>query len=285
MRTARSASCRRPAASSGWTPRVAPRTSLCRVPISASMGKTIRAGRWRSTSTSATAAAPASRPARPRTTSRGWARTRRLMGREMHWLRLERYYETVDASHSGTAGHPLPADALPALQQCALRAGLPGLCGLPHPRRAQRAGVQPLRGDAVLRQQLPVQGPGLQLVPVHAREHPRADELAVQPRRDGARQRRHGEVHLLRAADPRGREPGGAGGARGSRRRGPARLPDRVPRRCDHLRQHQGPRFAAWRRWPRTSAPTGCSTPSSTRSRRCTTSGRSPFTMWKGAEH
>ena len=36
-----------------------------------------------------------------------------LMGREMHWLRLERYYETVDASHSG----PLDIRFLPMLCQ------------------------------------------------------------------------------------------------------------------------------------------------------------------------
>lgn len=36
-----------------------------------------------------------------------------LMGREMHWLRLERYYETVDASHAG----PLDVRFLPMLCQ------------------------------------------------------------------------------------------------------------------------------------------------------------------------
>ena len=36
-----------------------------------------------------------------------------LMGREMHWLRMERYYETVDASHSG----PLDIRFLPMLCQ------------------------------------------------------------------------------------------------------------------------------------------------------------------------
>ena len=36
-----------------------------------------------------------------------------LMGREMHWLRMERYYETVDASHSG----PLDVRFLPMLCQ------------------------------------------------------------------------------------------------------------------------------------------------------------------------
>jgi len=36
-----------------------------------------------------------------------------LMGREMHWMRLERYYETVDASHSG----PLDIRFLPMLCQ------------------------------------------------------------------------------------------------------------------------------------------------------------------------
>ena len=61
----------------------------------------------------------------------------------------------------------VPADALPAVRRRALRAGLPGLRDLPHRRGAQRAGLQPLRRHALLRQQLPLQGARLQLVRLH----------------------------------------------------------------------------------------------------------------------
>jgi molybdopterin-containing oxidoreductase family iron-sulfur binding subunit len=57
--------------------------------------------------------------------------------------------------------HP---DAVPALYQRTLRAGLPGVCCLSHGGRAQRPGVQPLRGHPLLRQQLSLQGPVFQLV-------------------------------------------------------------------------------------------------------------------------
>ena len=58
----------------------------------------------------------------------------------------------------------LRADALPALRQRAVRAGVPGVRDVPRAGRAERAGLQPLRRHALLLEQLPVQGSLLQLV-------------------------------------------------------------------------------------------------------------------------
>ena len=73
----------------------------------------------------------------------------------------------------------LRADAVPALRQRAVRAGVPGVRDVSRARRPERAGLQPLRRHALLLEQLPVQGSLLQLVRLrragsHAVRVPRA---------------------------------------------------------------------------------------------------------------
>ena len=124
------------------------------------------------------------------------------LGRAMHWLRIDRYV-VGDARTRGFAG---AAHALPALREGSVRVRLPGQRHRPQPRWAERDGLQPLRRHAVLLQQLPLQGPAVQLLQLQRRQarDPRARR---EPRCHRPRPRRHGEVHLLRAADPRGRDP------------------------------------------------------------------------------
>ena len=66
-------------------------------------------------------------------------------------------------------------------------------------RRPERHGLQPLRRHALLLEQLPVQGAALQLPALLGLED-RELLAAAQPGRHGPQPRRHGEVHLLRAA-------------------------------------------------------------------------------------
>jgi molybdopterin-containing oxidoreductase family iron-sulfur binding subunit len=81
-------------------------------------------------------------------------------GRVMQWLRVDSYYhgEIEDPEHLQSAG------AVHAVRECAVRAGVPGASHHPQRRRPERHGLQPLRGHALLREQLPVQGAAVQLL-------------------------------------------------------------------------------------------------------------------------
>ncbi len=66
-------------------------------------------------------------------------------------------------------------------------------------RGTQRDGLQPLHRHPLLLEQLPVQGPSLQLPEVHRLRHAEPADDA-QPRRHDPQPRCDGEMHLLRAA-------------------------------------------------------------------------------------
>ena len=139
-------------------------------------------------------------PARPRTTSRSSARSRSSASREMHWI-ADR--PLLRGRRSTTPTIHFQPVALHALREGPLRARLPGRGDDPQRRGAQRDDLQPLRRHAVLLEQLPVQGPAVQLLPVLRRDDAQP-EAAEQPRRDGPAARGDGEVHVLRPADQRG---------------------------------------------------------------------------------
>ena len=156
------------------------------------------------------------------------------------------------------AARALPAHGLPALRERALRAGLPGGRHGAHAGRAEHDGLQPLRGHALLLEQLPLQGAALQL-PALLRLRDREPEADAQPRRDGALARRDGEVQLLRAAHLGGQDRGRQGEPPHSRRRDRDRMPAGVPGLGHHLWQHQRQAEPGDRNCAPTSAATRCS--------------------------
>ncbi len=83
-----------------------------------------------------------------------------LQGREMHWIRIDRYFDG-DPKTSREAVHQ-PCRASSARSRRASRSARwrrPA-----QPGRAQRHGLQPLHRHAVLLEQLPVQGAAVQLL-------------------------------------------------------------------------------------------------------------------------
>ena len=158
-----------------------------------------------------------------------------------------------------------PARDVHALRERAVRAGLPRRRDGAQRGGAQRAGLQPLHRHAVLLQQLPVQGAALQLLPL-LRLHDRDPEDVAQPGGHRPEPRRHGEVHVLRAADQPRAVRRGAGGAADPRRRDRAGVRAGVPGARDRLRQHRRRQVGRSRAADGRSARTRC-WPSSARGR------------------
>jgi molybdopterin-containing oxidoreductase family iron-sulfur binding subunit len=138
-----------------------------------------------------------------------------LRGREMHWIRVDRYYKATTSTED------------PRTNEHGAQRGRP-----------ERHGLQPLHRHALLLQQLPVQGaplqfsalPGLGDTAVQA--HAQSGSHRAQPRRDG-------EVHLLRAAHQQRAHRSGKAKSSHSRWRNCYRVPGLLPVRCHRVWQHQ----------------------------------------------
>ncbi len=136
---------------------------------------------------------------------------------------------------------PPPAGHLHALRERAVRGRLSGQRHGAQRRGPEPDGLQPVRGHAVLLEQLPLQGAALQLLPLRGlQERPLED--GSQPRGHGAQPRRHGEVQLLRPEDQPGAHHGGEGEPPDPRRRDRDGVPAGLPRAGDRIREHRRPR-------------------------------------------
>ena len=100
-----------------------------------------------------------------------------INGREMHWMRIDRYFASTDEERPRSRDG-LPADALPAVRERPVRDRLPGERHRPYAGRVELHGLQPLHRHAVLREQLPVQGAPVQFLQLQRAPHHSADRSA-----------------------------------------------------------------------------------------------------------
>ena len=126
-----------------------------------------------------------------------------------------------------------------AVRERALRKRLPGAGDHAQSRRPERHGVQPLRRHAVLRQQLSLQGAPLQLPQLPQATSRTIIGMVYNPDVTRPYARRHGKVHLLRAAHPGNQDQSqartAAARSRTARSRPPASRPARPTRSCSAI--------------------------------------------------
>jgi MoCo/4Fe-4S cofactor protein with predicted Tat translocation signal len=132
------------------------------------------------------------------------------------------------------------AGAVHAVRRRTMRARLPGRRDGAQRGRPERHGLQPLRRHAVLLEQLSLQGEAVQLPALLRLEHGKPVSIAESGRHRSLA-RRHGEMHLLRAADQLRAHRGEETGPQDPGRRDHPGVRAGVPGGCDCVRRHWRP--------------------------------------------
>ncbi len=164
--------------------------------------------------------------------------------RIMHWLRIDRYYESDGGKDNqkpgGESAHRFRARRLRALRDAPCELVCPVAATVHDQDGLNNMIYNRCVGTRYCSNNCPYKVRRFNFYPVFGLEY-RKREAAEEPGRHGAQPRRYGKVHLLRAAHQLRENHGGKGRSQGARWRDRHRVRGGLPHAGDHVRRFERP--------------------------------------------